>query len=205
MARAATASGRILIVDGDPSWRAFVGGLLQQAGYAIAEAETGKEALDVARQERPRLVVLEVCLSGVSGYEVCRELRDEYGEGLPIVFMSGERVDPIDRAAGLLVGGDDYLVKPIVPDELLARVRRLLSRAEPATVSSGLTGRELEVLRLLADGLSPKSIAEEFVISPKTVGTHIERILRKLEVHSQSQAIALAYREGWVEVHASRP
>lgn len=197
-------SGRILIVDGDPSWRTLIADLLGQAGYATAEATSGKEALAAARRERPRLVLLEVCLSGVSGYEVCRELRDEFGEGLPIVFMSGERVDAIDRTAGLLVGGDDYLVKPLVPDELLARVRRLLSRARQATVASGLTGRELEVLRFLADGFSQKRIAEELVLSPKTVGTHIERILRKLGVHSQSQAVGLAYREGWVETPVSR-
>lgn len=196
-------SGQILIVDGDPSSRSLVAGLLEQAGYATVAAATGKEALEAARHERPRLVVLEVCLSGVSGYEVCRELRDGFGEGLPIVFMSGERVEAIDRAAGLLIGGDDYLVKPLVPDELLARVRRLLSRAMPATVASGLTGRELEVLRFLADGFSQKRIAEELVISPKTVGTHTERILRKLGVHSQSQAVAQAYREGWVEAHAA--
>jgi DNA-binding NarL/FixJ family response regulator len=137
-------------------------------------------------------------------YEVCRELRDEFGEGLPIIFMSGERVEVIDRAAGLLIGGDDYLVKPLVPDELLSRVRRLLSRTTQTIVASGLTGRELEVLRFLAAGLSQKGIAEELVISPKTVGTHIERIFRKLGVHSQSQAVALAYREGWVETPAAR-
>lgn len=83
-------------------------------------------------------------------------------------------------------------------------MRRLLARARPTSVASGLTGRELEVLRLLADGLSQKRIAEELVISSKTVGTHIERILRKLGVHSQSRAVGIAYREGWVEAPASR-
>jgi DNA-binding NarL/FixJ family response regulator len=204
MAHDPRAHSRVLIVDGDPDSRSFVAGLLQQAGYATIEAEAGKEALDAARRERPRLVVLEVCLRDVSGYEVCRELRDEFGEGLPIIFMSGERVEVIDRAAGLLIGGDDYLVKPLVPDELLSRVRRLLSRSTQTTVASGLTGRELEVLRFLAAGLSQKGIAEELVISPKTVGTHIERIFRKLGVHSQSQAVALAYREGWVETPEAR-
>jgi DNA-binding NarL/FixJ family response regulator len=204
MARDLRARGRILIVDGDQGSRSFVASLLQQAGYATAEAESGREALDAFRRERPRLVVLEVCLHDVSGYEVCRELRDEFGEGLPIIFMSGERVGVIDRAAGLLIGGDDYLVKPLVPDELLSRVRRLLSRSMETSVASGLTGRELEILRYLAAGFSQKRIAEELVISPKTVGTHIERIFRKLGVHSQSQAVALAYREGWVETPASR-
>lgn len=123
-----------MIVGDDPS---EVCGVLEQAGYTTVEAATGHEALYVARQERPRLVVLEVCLSDVSGYEVCRELRDEFGENLPIIFMSGERIESIDRTAGLLIGGDDYLVKPIVADELLARVRRLLSRSAQGQPTPG--------------------------------------------------------------------
>jgi len=71
----------------------------------------------------PLLVVLEVALSDLSGYEVCRQLRDEFGEELPIILVSGERVDPLDRAVGLLIGADDYLVKPLDADEFLARVR----------------------------------------------------------------------------------
>jgi DNA-binding NarL/FixJ family response regulator len=139
-------------------------------------------------------------MPGISGYGVCHALRDEFGESLPIMFVSGERTEPYDRVAGLLVGADDYLVKPFAPDELLARVRNLIGRRQPA-ISSGrgapstLTERELDVLRLLADGLDQDDIARQLFISPKTVSRHIEHILRKLSVRSRAQAVALAFRD----------
>jgi DNA-binding NarL/FixJ family response regulator len=142
----------------------------------------------------------------VSGYEVCRELQDEFGEALPIVFVSGTRTEPGDRVAGLLVGGADYLVKPFDPNELLARVRRLL----PAPLTDGrtahkLTPREVHVLSLLVDGLRQSEIAEKLFISPKTVGKHIEHILTKLGVHSRAQAVAVAVREELIEIHRRAP
>jgi DNA-binding NarL/FixJ family response regulator len=110
------------------------------------------------------------------------------------VLVSGARTEPSDRVAGLLIGADEYLIKPLEPDELLARARRLLSRTPVATLAmdSPLTGREIQVLQLLADGLSQDAIAKELFISSKTVATHIERILGKLGVRSRAQAVALA-------------
>jgi two-component system, NarL family, nitrate/nitrite response regulator NarL len=193
--------GSVLIVDDDADSRSSIAALLGGAGFAVLEARSGEQALDAARDGHPSLVVLEVCLPGVSGYEVCRELRDEFGDGLAIIFVSGTRTEPLDRVAGLLVGADDYLVKPFTPDELLARVRALVRRATPVRsgreerVSPRLTQRELEVLQLLAEGLEQGEIAERLVISSKTVGNHIERILGKLGVHSRAQAVGVAYRE----------
>jgi DNA-binding NarL/FixJ family response regulator len=195
-----TTAARILIVDDDSHSRALISAVLRRVGYTTHEAETGEEALAVAKRERPALVVLEVVLQGVSGYEVCRELKDEFGEALPIVFVSGTRTEPGDRVAGLLVGANDYLVKPFDPNELLARVRRLL----PVPLADGrtahkLTRRELDVLSLLVEGLSQPEIAEKLFISPKTVGKHIEHILGKLGVHSRAQAVALAVHDELLE------
>lgn len=109
--------------------------------------------------------------------------------------------------AGLLIGADDYLAMPFDSGELLARARRLLARA-PSPVPSidvPLTGREQQVLQLLADGLSQDEIAKELFISPKTVGTHIQRILAKLGVHSRTEAVALAFRHGLVAGPAMEP
>jgi len=197
-----TTAALILIVDGDRRSRTLISRVLKRVGYTIYLAETGEEALAAAKRERPALVILEVLLPGVSGFEVCRELKDEFGEALPIVFVSGTRTEPGDRVAGLLVGGDDYLVKPFDPNELLARVRRLL----PAPLAGGkttrkLTRRELDVLSLLVEGLNQSEIAEKLFISPKTVGKHIEHILAKLDVHSRAQAVAHAVRDELIETH----
>jgi DNA-binding response OmpR family regulator len=192
-----TLSTSILIVDDDATFRAFVATVLEQAGYRTIEAGTGEEALEAVRFERPHLLVLDVRLPGLSGYEVCHQVRREFGESLPILFVSGERMESFDRVAGLLVGGDDYLVKPFAPDELLARVRCLVRRAPPATGTaiSSLTGREAEILRLLAAGLEQGEIAERLVISPKTVAVHIGHINSKLGVHTRAQAVAAAFRD----------
>jgi two-component system, NarL family, nitrate/nitrite response regulator NarL len=197
-------SATVLIVDDDANYRAYVSSILERVGYRTSEASSGEDALTAARGERPACVLLDVLLPGVTGYEVCRELRDEHGEALPIIFVTGERTEPGDRVAGLLLGADDYVVKPFDPDELLARVRRMISRSdlvgrengEAPRNSFGLTGREREILALLAGGLSQKGIAAELVISPKTVATHIQRILGKLGLHSRAEAVAVAHREG---------
>jgi DNA-binding NarL/FixJ family response regulator len=196
-------SSPILIADHDAEMRLLVATVLAQAGYETLEAASGDEAIDAARRALPRLVVLEVALPGLSGYEVCHQLRNEFGEALPIVFVSGDRTEPFDRVAGFLIGADDYLIKPFAPDELLARVRRLARRTAPvpASVASKLTNREMEVLRLLAEGLEQNDIARQLFITRKTVGTHIENIMRKLGVRSRSQAVALAYREDLIKTN----
>jgi DNA-binding NarL/FixJ family response regulator len=199
------AGGSVLVVDDDAACRALVATLLSEAGYAVREADSGNEARAAARGDRPGLVVLDIKLPDVSGYEVCRELRDEFGEGLPILFLSGVKTDSLDRIGGLLLGGDDYVVKPFDPNELLARVRRLASRAglrpkrrPKSRLAQALTKREREVLYLLAEGKTQKDIARQLFITQKTVATHLQKILTKLGVHSRAEAVAFAHREGIV-------
>jgi len=194
--------GPILVVDDDATFCDLVTTLVDRIGYAAVAARDGEEALETARSSNPSLVVLDVDLPGISGYEVCRELRDAHGDDLPIVFVSGKRTEQLDRVGGLLLGADDYFVKPFEADEFLARVRRHLSRSqapEKARTAPNLTGREQEILGLLASGLDQREIAEQLVISPKTVATHIQRILGKLGVRSRAQAVAFAHRHGLVE------
>jgi DNA-binding NarL/FixJ family response regulator len=188
--------GPILIVEHDPAARALTAAILERAGHRTILAVNGEEALDLAAQESPQLVVVEVSLPGISGYQVCRTLRERFGDGLPIVFVSALRTESYDRVAGLLIGGDHYFAKPLCPDEFLIQIERLLRRSAPLnhSVTSTLTGRERDVLQLLAEGLNPAHVAERLVISKKTVATHIDHILRKLGVHSRGQAIAMAYR-----------
>jgi DNA-binding NarL/FixJ family response regulator len=189
----------VLIAAADARLRGVISRLFERAGFETSEVGSGEGALSSAKRGRPpSLVILDLELEDMSGYEVCFELREELGDGLPILFLSQDRTEPQDRVAGLLIGADDYLTRPFDPDELLVRARRLLSRGPvpDSTPENLLTGRELQVLQLLADGLSQEKIAAELFISPKTVGTHIQRILSKLDVHSRTEAVALAYRQG---------
>ena len=198
--------GHILVVDDDPAFRDLVATLLERIGCRTVGAADGREALHAAASSPPDVVLLDVDLPGSSGYEVCRELRDAYGDDLAIVFVSGERTERLDRVGGLLLGADDYVVKPFEPDELLARVRRLLARASTrpaARAAEELTSREQEILRLLSAGLDQAAIASLLVISPKTVATHIQRILGKLGVRSRAQAVAFAHQHGLVGAAAS--
>lgn len=187
----------ILVVDDDERMRALLTEVFGAAGFSTTTAASGEEALELAVSGETALVVLDVSLPGCSGYEVCRQLRETFGDAIGIVFLSGERTESLDRVAGLLLGADDYVAKPFAPDELVARVRSVLRRgsSEVPERMSKLTLRELQVLRLLAVGQAQGEIASELVISPKTVGTHIEHILQKLDLHSRAQAVALAYQE----------
>ena len=205
----------VLVVDDDEACRALLTDLLERIGCKVYEAADGDEALDLARAVQPALVILDVGLPRVTGYEVCHELRDSFGDSVAVMFLSGTRGEAIDRVAGLLIGADDYVVKPFDPDELINRARALLrrraagSRRAPQRVdglaTAVLTSREREVLVLLARGNSQDQIAHQLVISAKTVATHIQRILAKLGVHSRAQAVAVAYRDrlvGDTDTHA---
>jgi DNA-binding NarL/FixJ family response regulator len=184
------------VVDDDRNLRTLVKSLLEPLGYAVSEASTAAEALSIASDERPALVLLDVHLPGISGYEVCQQLREEFGDDVAIVFVSGERTHELDRTAGMLLGADDYIVKPFDLGEFIARVRRTADRTAPARKANGsaLTPRELEVLKLLASGQGQKKIAQALFITPKTVATHIQRILTKLDLHSRAEAVAYAHR-----------
>jgi DNA-binding NarL/FixJ family response regulator len=118
------------------------------------------------------------------------------------MFVSDSRVETWDEVAGLLLGADEYLAKPISADRFLARARRLLARATARPAGAELTPREHEVLSLLVDGLRTGQIAAELRITPKTVSTHIEHIMSKLNAHSQAQLVAFAVRDHLVDTAA---
>jgi DNA-binding response OmpR family regulator len=122
----------ILIADDDVRARESLAALLERAGYEATQAATGDEAVRTALAEQPAVVILEVELPRISGYDVCRRLREAYGEALPILLVSGRRTEPLDRVAGLLIGADDYLVKPVTAMVLLPRITRALTRSKCA-------------------------------------------------------------------------
>jgi DNA-binding NarL/FixJ family response regulator len=194
------ASEVILVVDDDSDERAGLAQVLERAGYSTCEAVTGEEAIERVRRSPPALAVLDVCLPGICGYEVFRQLRERFGEGLPVIFVSGARTETYDRVAGLLLGADDYFVKPVAADEFLLRVRRLMAprRSFDAIGASKLTSREREVLGLVAEGLRQQDIAARLFISRKTVGTHIDHIFLKIGARNRAEAVALAYQKNLI-------
>lgn len=192
--------GSVLVADHDSISRGEIIDALRVAGFAVCEADNGGDALALARSMPPAAAVLDPMLPGLSGYEVCRRLKDDRGDGVAVVFVSGERTESCDRVAGLLVGADDYLVKPVAADELVTRVRALIARANRSASSDDtlgaldeFTAREREILQRLGRGLGQDQIAAQLFISPKTVANHMDHVLKKLGVHSRAQAVAAAY------------
>ena len=130
---------RILVVDDEPDITALVAYHLAKAGHRVSTASSGPEALKAAREERPDIVVLDLMLPGVSGYEVLAELRKrEETRDVGVILLTARREEP-DRIKGLTLGADDYLVKPFSPAELALRVQALLRRLAAPAVAAGST------------------------------------------------------------------
>lgn len=122
----------ILVVDDDPHIRELLAFALGKAGMSVAEAGDGEEALTRIAAHMPDLMVLDINMPRLNGLDLCRRLRGAGGAGaaLPILFLSS-RDDEIDRIVGIEVGGDDYVVKPFSPREVVARVGAILKRSTP--------------------------------------------------------------------------
>ena len=135
-----TAGGTIVIVDDDEHIRELASIYLEKEGFRVECAADGSSAVDKVRAAHPALVVLDLMLPGRSGYDVCRDVRQE--SDVPIIMLTARNED-IDKIVGLELGADDYLTKPFNPRELVARVKAILRRAD------GNTGRkESAVIRV---------------------------------------------------------
>ena len=128
---------RILVVDDEPDITALVAYHLARAGYRVSTANSGQDALKAAREERPDVVVLDLMLPGVSGYEVLRELRKREDTAEVGVILLTARREEADRIKGLSLGADDYLTKPFSPQELTLRVAAVLRRLAAPAVAAG--------------------------------------------------------------------
>ncbi|MCO5993077.1 response regulator transcription factor [Actinoallomurus sp. WRP9H-5] len=135
---------RVLVVDDEPNIRDLVEVALRFHGFTVVTAATGDEALRRVREDRPALIVLDVMLPDLDGFEVCRRLRGN-GDETPVIFLTA-RDTSSDTVTGLALGGDDYVTKPFAVDALVARVRAVLRRARPQGASS--SDGDDEVLRV---------------------------------------------------------
>ena len=194
----------IVVVDPDDRTRSAAGDVAERSEFDMVAFDDATTLMTDVARERPLLAVVEVELAGeMNGFEVLGALHDRFGPDLPVILVSAERTAPADRVAGLLLGADDYVVKPFDCGEFRARLRRSLARADaskPVVMAAAegphLSDRERQILSLLAAGHSQDEIATGLFISPKTVATHIQHVLLKLNVRSRAQAVAAAYRLG---------
>ena len=142
-----TPEQRVLVVDDEADIVALVAYHLARAGYRVSTASTGHDAVEAARREHPALIVLDLMLPGLSGYEVLEQLRTDAATRDIAVLMLTARREEQDRIRGLSLGADDYLTKPFSPQELVLRVGAILRRMQsaPAGPSATLTLGQLEI------------------------------------------------------------
>jgi two-component system phosphate regulon response regulator PhoB len=130
-------SHRILVVDDEPDITALIAYHLARAGYRVSTAANGTDALRSAREERPDVIVLDLMLPGLSGYDVLTELRRRpESRDIGVLLLTARRDEP-DRIQGLTLGADDYLTKPFSPAELVLRVQAILRRLTAPAVAGG--------------------------------------------------------------------
>ena len=209
-------NARILVVDDDHESRALVRVALERESFSVLEAGDGTEALEIIAAEHPDLVVLDVNLPSLGGFDVLAQMRLVHS--VPVIMVTG-RDGETDRVLGLELGADDYVVKPFSPRELTSRVRAILRRSAPATDEEhldfvglhidltsrevsvdgravGLTTREFELLAFLA--ASPRRVYSRAQLlervwssalewqDPATVTEHVRRIRLKIEPDADS-------------------
>src|SRR5439155_19166427 len=121
-------AGTILLVEDEPSVGELVRGYLMRDGYRVVWVRSGEDALVELDRHRVRIVILDIGLPGIDGFDVCRDMRAR--SNVPILMLTARDEEP-DRIVGLEVGADDYLTKPFSPRELVARMKAILRRSEP--------------------------------------------------------------------------
>lgn len=200
---------KLLIIEDDEQTRENLELILDMEGYAVRSACNGREGLSLVQAERPELIICDVSMPAMDGHEVLRQLRaDDKTANIPFIFLTaqGERHQ---LRAGMNLGADDYLCKPLDAEDLLAAVRARLQRqrenrdaaladagpdfssAEPLQ-TLGLTAREAEVLLWVSQGKANADVATILGMSEKTVKIHLGHIFEKLNVETRTAAAMMA-------------
>lgn len=198
---------RILIVDDDPAIRDVVRFALARAGFETVEAENGRVALDLFAKVPPDLIVLDVALPELDGTELCRQIRRD--STVPIVFLSS-RDEEIDRVLGLEIGGDDYLVKPFSPRELVARIKAVLRRgiavqtvADAKVLSHGALMLDLDAVRASWNGRDVALTATEFGIL-RTLMTRPGKVYTRDSLMDGAYAVEKVVSDRTIDSHVRR-
>src|SRR5689334_6851750 len=192
---------RLLIIDDEPNFLRALEGCLRAEGFDITTARSGSDALVKVAQMLPDLVLTDVRMPGMSGYELIHHLRDSPRTALlPIVLLTGQ-TETVDRIEGFRAGVDGYVIKPFIPDELVAIIKSIISRVERTHAhiarllgrakadgnsfhDERLTETENRIAASVSRGLTNKEIAAEMEISVRTVENHVSHILDKKHFHN---------------------
>jgi two-component system phosphate regulon response regulator PhoB len=187
------AGERILVVDDEADICALVAYHLAKAGFRVSTASTGPDALASAREEQPALVVLDLMLPGLSGYEVLTRMRADEGTREVAVLMLTARREEEDRIRGLSLGADDYLTKPFSPQELVLRVAAILRRARGGGTSASGDALGIGPLRIDRAGHRVTVDGREIELTP----TEYKLLLTLAERRGRVQARAHLLETVW--------
>jgi len=197
----------ILVVEDDPRISDVLEYALKADGYEVRTAQRGREAVEIARDSSPGLIVLDVGLPDIDGFEVCRLVRT-FSDVL-VIFLTS-RSDEIDRVVGLEIGGDDYMVKPFSPRELLARIkaiRRRNQRPEPPVAKDakaqfhyGPIAIDAEKFKIRCHGLEIPLTAQEFKLLELLV-KHPGRVFTRQQVLDRAWGDDVFVADRTIDVH----
>ncbi len=208
---------KILVVDDDTTLRTALTRYLEKRRYLVQDAASGVEAFKIFEQDPADLIVSDVLMPEMDGYEFCRRLRaTRSGQLVPFIFLSSKS-DIEDRVQGHSIGADDYLIKPFEPKELLAKIEAQLERSRrmhseivrlmqqsksipaqaPTPTPLPLTPAEEKVFWEVIQGYTNKQIGDHLFVSPRTVQTHLSNILSKLQLENRSQLVRFAFEQGY--------
>ena len=199
---------KVLIIDDHPLMRRGIQQLveLEEGFEVVGGAGNGSEGINLALQTSPDLIILDLNMKGLSGLDTLKALRAEDVDARIVILTVSDAKNDIFTLVD--AGADGYLLKDTEPDTLLSQLKRiaqgevilsdsiknlLLERQSSQSPIDSLTDREIDVLRLVATGLSNKQIAGQLFISEETVKVHIRNLLRKLNVHSRVAATVLYF------------
>ncbi len=219
-------SARLLLVDDEPGVRESVQAYLEDSGYAVQVSASAKDAWEILQRDPPELVITDVMMPQVDGYQFLKQMRDDPRfVAMPVVFLTARGMKS-DRISGYQAGVDAYLAKPFDPEELIAIVKNILQRrastnseaggiakqiaaelrgmmgtgsaivTTPPPINIDFTPREQSVLDLVAAGLMNKEIARQLDTSVRNVEKYVSRLFGKTGTNSRTELVRYALEHG---------
>lgn len=193
---------RLLLIDDDPNLILLVKDYLEFRGYEVITADNGKTALDILEDADPDMIICDIMMPEMDGYTFVENVRSNIKtRWIPFLFLSAKGQSQ-DRVKGLSKGADVYMVKPFEPEELVAQVEsslkqadRLLQHSRGADVAPiiqvpddvTLTPKELEVVQMVAQGMSNREVAVNLNVSQRTVESHVSNMLNKTNLNNRTE------------------